>query len=1365
MRAQSRWLFVAALALPAGLAFGADRATWDAVDVVPMPKEIQLTGQWVDLADWVIVTGREPCEQSKIGADWINRRLSELRSKPLPVQRADKAAAGRKCIVVGTLSDCSLVKRAAGEGTVNVGPNNPGPRGYEIRPGPRAIYLAGADPVGALYACVTFAELLAEHDGRAAWRAAQVRDWPDFLHVPLSGSRAGSSSIPEIHTLFRRACSGASSPEFREQYLRAMRAHYDRLLRWKVSYLGYACYYKWSRRTPPEARALIREGIEYGKARGIGALVYAEMPFAGLVAENPDAKRTCLPAGRYGGFIRCWSLDDMRRRSAANLAGLVKDLGLTDVGFHDTDTGGYDNPARWNERCETCRKRWGDDYVAATVHKHRIYYDALKEAVPDVRMHVTIYPYGIGILDPQAGVAQLTAKYGGGPAVVEKARELRENYGIFWARMAKEIPPDVTFCIRETLPAAVQRFREIVKPHGVFMWYGLPGKRWRSFFSHGPGWVGTFYRGPNDFLFPQPFGEMFVPIQGLAVREYAWNTRAPGAAPWRSVPADESWKCSEPGGADYDVVLPHVVRNFFGRTAAPQVTEALRLNMEPFQVFEQTHSREHHVLKTAKRMKEQADLAEAGARHLDAVWAQCRRTGTRLGMSDFAFRRFVYLREAFHSTMWMAKARWANLKARELAQAQQMDAAQKAIEDGLATVAMAKQALDRVVQERPDDPVLATRGRNRWADGWRAFMPGWDPAVDMDKAGERLKQTQKELSALGSLGVIPETVMDAFVRRRTIRAVQANGPVRVDGRVDEADWRRAYPVECFLVHTEGKQLSRAHTRSRLLYDRDRLYIAFECWVPGGLTPQAQARGQGESVIGDDSVEVFLKPPVPSGDYVHFMINAAGTVRHQLRRREVRGAVAAYRSDNDWVCPGVEAKAQVGEGRWSLEMSVPFASLNAAAARSRWTANLCRNCPLPGGEHEPSSVLPPGAKDFHDVKLFRPLAWCGEAGYEPAVGLDLAGLKVKPRTFSDRIATVAAFGFNIQASQVLHNVVLRGEAYAADGSLQAKRDLWSHPRVPYCWTATEPCELPFEQVCQSGGVRLVLSADEAQCERWIRFGGWPGTAAVGSVLGKGTDRAGEQDFRRTPSLRGSARFPSSLPLEGRGEPARLLGSRQGTVEFWLRPEWPGLWPPPGGKSEYRQGRHALFHFGVVRPAHPYNTNQLSLSLVHSDRYGGLSFSVTNRRHVNWSVSATVRDRKDWVPGRWHHVALVWDAAAGRNDWLRSYLDGKRASAGVSVGHEDRLGQDKSVRVDADMPFMIQVGSLNTGRAPARACIDELRISRTARYGSDFAPSAREFKLDPDTSVLFHFNRGLNGEGMLPDGTRYPIQADAGPLTYH
>ena len=1327
-----------------------DSQTWQEVDIIPMPRHLQLTGRRVSLDGMAIVLGNRKSRQDEIGANWINDRLSASGAKRLNV--VDEGSTPERAIIIGTLDSNRLIG-TAGE---DVSPTNPGERGYEIRTAGSRIYLVGVDPIGALYACVTFAELLAGDGERVVWREASVRDWPDFIHCPLSGVRAGTTLMPELHRLMSQVRHAKPTPEFRERYLATMKAHYDRLLRWKVSYIQYRFYYKWTRNTPPEALALIREAIEYGKERGIGALMYAETPFVCLVADHPDVERTCIPKGRYPEFVRCWSMDDLRRQTADSLASMVKALGITDIGFHDTDTGGFESPARWNERCERCRERWGDDYVAATVHKHRIYYDALKRQVPDIRVHFTFYPYNITVLTPKSGIWYLSAKYGGGPAVVERAKQLKVQTEALWRRLAREVPADATFCIRETIPETVQRFRELVEPHGVFTWYGLPGKTWRAFLSVAPSWVGTFYGSPKDFLYPQPFGEMFVPLQGLAVREYSWNTKAPGASDWAGKLGSEQRSLAEPKGDIYRLVYPHIIRNLFGRDAAPELVRALNPNMEPFQIFGQQLGIGAKMLKDSKSMTQQAELAEAGADALDAVWARCGAASSQLGMTDFAFRRFVYLREVFHSCRWMARARAANLEARELARAQDMDGADAAIDRGLKAVAQAEADFEQLIKERPKDPVLMKRGPNRYADGWRVFMPGWD--VDMDAVEKRLIQTRKELTELGSLGAVPKNIVDLFEKRRTVRAAATAAPISVDGQLTEAAWQTAYPVECFFVHGKGTRIARAHTRVRLLYDDKHLYVGFTSWMPGGVKPEAEERGRDEHVIYDDSVELFLMAPSLRGDYVHFMANAAGSIRHQRCRLEPRGEVKAWRSDNEWTCAGAESKTHIDGARWEFEMRVPLASLGAKQRGSGWLVNVCRNCSLAGGERELSSTQRPTAKDFHDVRGFRRIEWYGDRHYRPDATIEIAGFKSAPRTMADRIGTVATFKVEANTSQVLHNVELNAEAYAKDGSLQARKRLLGAKRVFYRWQPIDPCEVAFEQQCESGGIRLTLSSDEGLWERWIRFGGWPGTKQLASLFAPGSDEDGS---RPTPCLQAEAYFPSEVTVEGRKDVVRIFRERVGTIELWLRAGWP---LPPRDKNEYRQQRQCLLHFGIMRRQFPQHTNCSSLSLIHYDAYG-FHASITSRRHVNWAARILPTAAPNWRAGEWHHLAVVWDADADRADWLRIYLDGKRASTGVSVGHEDRLDDDKSVRLQTDSPYVVQLGCLNTGRLPAKALIDDLRISRRARYVADFTPPEHGLTLDGGTSALFRFDGHLEGEGMTPDGQRYVIDGVAGVLEYH
>jgi hypothetical protein len=193
------------------------------------------------------------------------------------------------------------------------------------------------------------------------------------------------------------------------------------------------------------------------------------------------------------------------------------------------------------------------------------------------------------------------------------------------------------------------------------------------------------------------------------------------------------------------------------------------------------------------------------------------------------------------------------------------------------------------------------------------------------------------------------------------------------------------------------------------------------------------------------------------------------------------------------------------------------------------------------------------------------------------------------------------------------------------------------------------------------------------------------------------------------------------------------------------------------------RHVLFHAGILRKEHPENFNCSSVTLFYESGSEALHFMITNRQYVAWQTSARV-EGSPWRQPGWHHLACVWDHDAEPADGLRFYVDGKRASTETRINKPERLREDKAVELDKTA-FALQLGSLNTGRCPADAVIDELRISRTARYTIDFTPSRTPPDLDEHTTALFHFDGDLRGEGLTQEGVRYTLDGIAGALEHH
>ena len=112
-----------------------------------------------------------------------------------------------------------------------------------------------------------------------------------------------------------------------------------------------------------------------------------------------------------------------------------------------------------------------------------------------------------------------------------------------------------------------------------------------------------------------------------------------------------------------------------------------------------------------------------------------------------------------------------------------------------------------------------------------------------------------------------------------------------------------------------------------------------------------------------------------------------------------------------------------------------------------------------------------------------------------------------------------------------------------------------------------------------------------------------------------------------------------------------------------------------------------------------------------------------------------------PGRWHHLAGVYDGAE-----VRLYVDGERVAAAPASG----------ARTTNRLPLLI--GADVDGAGEATSCfpgrIDEVRLSRVARYAGERFDPARRHPPDADAALLLHLDAELG-----------PLLLDASPAAAH
>ena len=138
----------------------------------------------------------------------------------------------------------------------------------------------------------------------------------------------------------------------------------------------------------------------------------------------------------------------------------------------------------------------------------------------------------------------------------------------------------------------------------------------------------------------------------------------------------------------------------------------------------------------------------------------------------------------------------------------------------------------------------------------------------------------------------------------------------------------------------------------------------------------------------------------------------------------------------------------------------------------------------------------------------------------------------------------------------------------------------------------------------------------------------------------------------------------------------LDLSQGTVEFWLKPDWNG--DDEESYTFFEMGYEWFERMRIMKDG----ANNLRFMVWDDDTEYGVAYNVG-----------------DWLAGEWHHIAVTW-----QGDTIALYADGLQ------------LGTSAGVSMPAALVDRIYVGSAARDPQYAQGVIDELRISSTARVGN-------------------------------------------------
>ncbi len=175
---------------------------------------------------------------------------------------------------------------------------------------------------------------------------------------------------------------------------------------------------------------------------------------------------------------------------------------------------------------------------------------------------------------------------------------------------------------------------------------------------------------------------------------------------------------------------------------------------------------------------------------------------------------------------------------------------------------------------------------------------------------------------------------------------RAEHPPKIDGRLDDAAWKRASWTESF-VDIEGAQKPRPRfkTRAKMLWDDRALYIAAELEEP---QVWATLTEHDSVIFHDNDFEVFLDPHGNGLGYFEFEINALNTGWDLRLDKPYKDGGKA---DNSWSIPGLQTAVQVRgtlndprdvDRGWTVEIAMPWDAFGEKApAGKTWRINFSR----------------------------------------------------------------------------------------------------------------------------------------------------------------------------------------------------------------------------------------------------------------------------------------------------------------------------------------------------------------------------------------------------------------------------------------
>jgi hypothetical protein len=159
----------------------------------------------------------------------------------------------------------------------------------------------------------------------------------------------------------------------------------------------------------------------------------------------------------------------------------------------------------------------------------------------------------------------------------------------------------------------------------------------------------------------------------------------------------------------------------------------------------------------------------------------------------------------------------------------------------------------------------------------------------------------------------------------------AGETVVIDGKLNEAEWRRAAVIKDFVECGSGKSVH-CRTEARALYDDEFLYLSFVCYTKH-IT--ASLKDHDQDLWKEDVVEVFLDPEAQLKSCFEVELNPLNAL-YDARVDYSKKLTPEYLETSKKEYESVRTRHAVASSRsgsegevWTAELALPFSELAGA----------------------------------------------------------------------------------------------------------------------------------------------------------------------------------------------------------------------------------------------------------------------------------------------------------------------------------------------------------------------------------------------------------------------------------------------------